>query len=56
MLAQHPLDPLAADGLTLGAQFGVDARRPIPFPVPRMNPPDLDQQLAIGDLAQAVRP
>src|SRR5205807_297529 len=29
VLAHDPLDPLAADGLTLGSQFGVDARRSI---------------------------
>jgi len=56
MLAHNPFDPLAADGLARGPQFGVDARCPIPFPVLRMNPPDVDQQRAIGDLARAHRP
>jgi len=50
------LDPLAADGLTLGSQFGVDARRSVSFLVLCMNPPDIGQQIAIGDLARAVRP
>jgi hypothetical protein len=56
MLAHDPFDPLAADGLTLGAQFGVDARRSVSFLVLCMNPPDIGQQIAIGDLARAVRP
>jgi hypothetical protein len=56
MLAHHPLDRLAADGLALGAQFGMDARGSVSFPVPGMDPPDVDQQRAIGDLAWAVRP
>ena len=56
VLAHDPLDPLAADGLALGPQFGVDARRSVSFPVLCMNPPDVDQQRAIGDLAQAHRP
>src|SRR5262249_24008976 len=51
-----PAVSLAADGLALGAQFGVDARRSVSFLVLRMNPPDVDQQRAIGDLAWAVRP
>jgi hypothetical protein len=42
MLAHDPFDPLATDGLALGAQFGMDARRSISFPVLRMNPPDVD--------------
>jgi hypothetical protein len=50
MLAHDPFNPLAADGLALGAQFGVDARRSISFPVLRMDPPDVDQQRSIGDL------
>ena len=50
MLAHDSFDPLAADGLALGAQFGVDARRSVSFPVLRMDPPDVDQQRAIGDL------
>jgi len=29
VLAHDPFDPLAADGLALGAQFGVDARRSV---------------------------
>jgi hypothetical protein len=29
LLAHDPFDPLAADGLTLGPQFGVDARRSV---------------------------
>src|SRR4051812_21233042 len=52
----HPLDPLAADGLTLSTQLGVDTRCPIPTPVVSMNPPDIGQQLAIGDLARTLRP
>jgi len=56
VLAHDPFDPLAADGLALGAQFGVDARRSVSFPMLRMDPPDVDQQRAIGDLAWAVRP
>ena len=51
MLAHDPFDPLAADGLALG----VDARRSVSFPVLRMDPPDVDQQRAIGDLARAHR-
>jgi hypothetical protein len=53
MLTHDPLDPLAADGLALVPQFGVDARRSVSFPVLCMNPPDVDQQRAIGNLAQA---
>ena len=56
VLAHDPFDPLAADGLTLGPQFGVDARRSVSFPVLRMDPPDVDQQRTIGDLPWAVRP
>jgi hypothetical protein len=56
MPAHHPLDPLAADTLALGTQFGVDTRRPISAPVVGMNPPDIAQQLAIGDLARALWP
>ena len=56
MLAHDPLDPLAADGLARGAQFSVDARRPVSFLVLRMDPLDVDQQRAIGDLAGARRP
>ena len=54
--AHHPLDPLAADTLALGTQLGVDARCPVAAPVISMNPPDIAQQLAIGDLARALRP
>jgi hypothetical protein len=56
VLAHDPFDPLAADDLTLGPQFGVDARRSVSFPVLRMDPPDVDQQRTIGDLPWAVRP
>jgi hypothetical protein len=56
MLAHDPFDPLATDGLALGAPFGMDARRTVSFPVLRMNPLDIDQQLAIGDRARALRP
>src|SRR5215471_6273243 len=56
MLAHDPFDPLAADGLVCGAQFGMDARRSVSFLVRCMNPPDIGQQIAIGDLARAVRP
>jgi hypothetical protein len=56
VLAHDPLDPLAADDLTLGSQFGVDARRSVSFVVLRMDPPDVGQQIAIGDLAGAVGP
>jgi len=52
----HPLDPLAADTLALSAQFGVDTRCPIPAPMIGVNPPDIAQPLAIGDLARAFRP
>jgi hypothetical protein len=52
----HPLDPLAADDLALGAQLGMNSRYPISAPVLGMNPPDIDQQLAIGDLARAFWP
>ena len=56
MPVHYPLDPLAADILTLSAQLGMDARCPIAAPVIGMNPPDIAQQLAIGDLARALRP
>jgi hypothetical protein len=54
--AHHPLDPLAADTLAFGTQFGVDTRCPLSAPVAGMNPPDIAQQLAMGDLARAFRP
>ena len=54
--AHHPLDPLAADDLALGAQLGMNSRCPISAPVISMNPPDIDQKLAIGDLARAFWP
>jgi hypothetical protein len=56
VLAHDPCDPLTADGMALGAQFGVNARRPVSFPVLHMDPPDIGQQLAVGDLARALRP
>jgi hypothetical protein len=56
MLSHEPRDPLAADAMSFGAQFGVNARCAIPFPVLRMDPPDVDQQLAVGHLAWALRP
>jgi hypothetical protein len=54
--AHHPLDPLAADTLAVGTQFGVDTRCPLSAPVLGMNPSDIDQQLTIGDLAPAFWP
>jgi hypothetical protein len=53
-LAHDPFDPLAADGLALGAQFGVDARRSVSFLL-RMTR-RMSTSSAIGDLAWAVRP
>jgi hypothetical protein len=54
VLAHDPCDPLAADGTARGAQFGVNARCPVSFPVLRMHPPDVDQDLMIvSDLAIA---
>ena len=41
MPAHHPLDPLAVDDLALGAQLGMDARRPISFAVMGVNPLDV---------------
>jgi hypothetical protein len=57
----RPLDPLAADTLALSAQFGgdafgVDARRPTATPVLGMDPPDIDQLLAISNFASAFWP
>jgi hypothetical protein len=34
----------------------MNTRRPIAAPVLGINPPDVAQQLAIGDLARAFRP
>jgi hypothetical protein len=42
--------------LAFGTQLGMDARRPISFPVVSMNPLDIAQELTIGDLARALRP
>jgi len=56
MPTHHPLDPLAADDLALGAQLGMDARRPISFAVVGVNPLDVVQQPTVGDLACALRP
>src|SRR5204862_7721969 len=56
VLAHDPFDPLAANGVALGSQFGVDARRAVSFLVLRMDPPEVDQQRTIGDLAWAHRP
>jgi hypothetical protein len=56
VLSHDPRDPLSADGMALGAEFGVNARRSISFPVLRMDPSDVDQQLAVGDLARTHRP
>jgi hypothetical protein len=55
MATHQSRDPLAADGVALAAQFGVDARCPVSIPVLRMDPPDVDQQLAVGNLARALR-
>jgi hypothetical protein len=55
VLAHDPFNPLAADGLTLGPQFGVDARRSVSFPVLCMDPPDVDQQRT-GRSAARFRP
>jgi hypothetical protein len=54
--AHQPFDPLVADGLALGPQLSMNARRAISFPVASMNPPDIAQELTIGDLARALRP
>jgi hypothetical protein len=56
MVTHHPLDPLAANGLTLGTKLGMDARCAIPFLVSSMNPLDILQQHSIGALARAFRP
>ena len=55
ILAHHPFDPLAADGLALGLQLGIDARRTVSFPMVSMNVLDITQQRVIGDLAPALR-
>ena len=54
MAVHEPRDSLAADGMALGAQFDVNAWCSVSFPVLRMDP--LGQQLAVGDLARALRP
>ena len=56
MAVHEPRDPLAADGVALGAQFDVNAWCSVSFPVLRMDPLDVGQQLAVGDLARALRP
>jgi hypothetical protein len=56
MLAHHPFDPLAADGLAFGTQRGMDARRTVSLPMVSMNALDIAQQPTIGDLAPALRP
>ena len=56
MLAHHPLDPLAAEGVALGPQLGMDARRAISFPMASMNALDIAQEPTIGDLARALWP
>jgi hypothetical protein len=43
VLADHPRDPLAADGLTLGPPLGIDARGAMSFPGVSMNPLGLAQ-------------
>jgi hypothetical protein len=55
-LAHHPLDPLAADGVALGPQLGMDARSAISFAVMSMNAADIAQEPTIGDLARALWP
>src|SRR4051812_36330172 len=54
--AHHPFDPLAADALARGTQFGMNTWCPIAASMGGMNPPDIAQQLAIGDLARAFWP
>jgi hypothetical protein len=56
MPAHDPLHPFAAGGPAFGTQLGMDARPPISAPVVGMNPPDIAQQFAIGDLARAFWP
>jgi hypothetical protein len=51
VLAHERRDPLAVDGVALGTQFGMNARRSVSCPVLRMNSPDVHQQLTVGDLA-----
>jgi len=50
------LDPLAAEGVALGPQLGMDARRAISFPMASMNALDIAQEPTIGDLARALWP
>jgi hypothetical protein len=50
----HPLDPLAADGLTLGTQLGMGARRTLLLPMVSMNPLDITQEPTIGDPARGL--
>jgi len=56
MPAHHPLDPFAADVPAFGTPLGRDARCPIAAPMVGVNRSDFAQQLAIGDLARALRP
>jgi hypothetical protein len=60
MLAHHPLDPLAADGVALGPQLGMDARRAISFPMASMNALDIapgahDRRSCAGSLAVTAK-
>ena len=56
MTVHEPRDPLAADGMALGAQLGVNTRCSVSFAVSRMDPPDVGQQLVVGELARTLRP
>jgi hypothetical protein len=56
MLVHQPFDPLAADGLALGLQLGMDSRHAVSFPMVSMNALDIAHQRAIGDLARALWP
>ena len=56
MPAHHPLDPLAADGLSFGAPLGMSARRAVSSSVASMDPLDIAQQRTIGGPARALRP